>query len=173
MDVIPIPKVEALWKCLPERTNSDQTKIGRAGLYLTLLDLTTLGYDAFPAPEGLPYDVIIEHTDRLWRLQVKSTRSPRLHASGRYKNPVYQFHARKAGRAGKRQYRLGSFDGFALAALDRKIVGYMLFDHEVKGTIFCRSKEINYCPNNNTKIAPYIEDLSLASMLKKLETTHV
>ena len=57
--------------------NISDLQIGKAGEYLVCADLILQGHIAFPSEQGLPYDVVFEYKDRLYKVQVKTTRAPR------------------------------------------------------------------------------------------------
>jgi len=117
--------------------------VGRAGEFLTMADLLLQGQKCFLTDQGLNYDVVVEVDNELIRGQVKTTQKMRvLHQRAR---PIYFFHIRRAGKAGKRQYALDEFEFFALVALDIRKVFYLPFDGEVGTASICiRDKNIQY-----------------------------
>ena len=46
---------------------------GRAAEHLVVADLILSGYRAFLTEQGLPYDVVLDCGEKLYRLQVKAT----------------------------------------------------------------------------------------------------
>lgn len=101
-------------------------EMGKAGEHLVCADLILLGYRAFLSDQGMPYDVVLDHQGRLYRVQVKSSMRPKnANAKGRSPNLVYVFHARRRGRKGLGQ-RLNSAhcDIVACVGLDTRTVAY-------------------------------------------------
>lgn len=101
-------------------------EIGKAGEHLVCADLILQGYRAFLSDQGLPYDVLIDHAERLYRVQVKSSLRPKnANAKGRSPNNVYVFNVRRRGRDGL-GHRLTSehCDLVACVGLDERVVAY-------------------------------------------------
>ena len=99
---------------------SAEMEIGRAGEYLVMADLLLNGWVAYPTSQGVPYDI----GDRVLRVRVKSTKMPKTPASLNRSTPLYMFHARRAGKGGRRRYSAEDFDVLALVALDRRLIAY-------------------------------------------------
>lgn len=116
------PKVDLVHPSVPRLTSGH---VGSAGQHLVCADLQLKGYAAYLAGDGLPYDVVVDHDHFLYRIQVKSTLSPRIRSN----RQMYQFcvsrkvsgsHAR-----GSKAYADHDCDYFAFVALDVKRVMYM------------------------------------------------
>lgn len=88
-------------------------------------DLLLSGFRAFLTDQNCPYDVAVEASRRLVRVQVKSTRRPRTIPQRVSHNAGYLFHARRAGKGGRRRYGVEEFDVLGLVALDSRQIAYM------------------------------------------------
>jgi hypothetical protein len=95
---------------------------GRAAEHLVVADLLLRGHNAFLAAQGMPYDVVVDITGRLIRVQVKScaTARPR---RGTTLFPYYRFQLRHA-KGGTRHMEGDSIDVLACVALDSRRIGY-------------------------------------------------
>lgn len=98
--------------------------MGRAAEHLVCADLLLEGWSAYPTAQGMPYDLVVDVGQRLIRLQVKSTFYPKNPQPTSRANPAYFFQIRRAGRGAARLYRVNEFDGYALVALDRRLIAY-------------------------------------------------
>jgi len=105
--------------------DSKQLQIGKAGEYLVCADLILKGFIAFPSEQGLPYDVLLDNGDRLFKVQVKTTEKPRLIPQRRDTSFAYIFNIKRAGNKGTTRYGHDEIDLFALVALDTMKVGYI------------------------------------------------
>lgn len=99
---------------------------GIAAEHLVCADLLLAGRRAFLTDQNCPYDVAVEASGRLVRIQVKATRQPRTipqrttnHRAG------YLFQIRRGGKGGQRRYGVTEFDMVALVALDARRIAYM------------------------------------------------
>jgi hypothetical protein len=107
---------------------------GAAAVHLVCADLLLSGFRAFVAAEGLHYDVVMDCSGRLIRIQVKGS-GLKTGRSGRGKStsPVrYQFltsrnhRPDRVGRASKiKRYDATIIDMLALVALDSREIGYL------------------------------------------------
>ncbi len=148
---------------------STQLNVGRAGQYLTLVDLLLNNVQAFDTGEGVSFDIIAINNDKLIRLQVKTTQKMRILAT--HKNPTYFFHIKRAGRGGNKFYEKTDFDAFALVALDIRKVFYLKFDDRVKSNSICiRDKNIEYYgqAKGGKKNGLYYQDLTWENLIKEL-----
>lgn len=98
---------------------------GTAAEHLVCADLLLQGWRAFLADQNCPYDVAVDLGARLFRIQVKSTRTAKAIPQRRNFVPAYQWHVRRAGKAGRRTYGEGEFELLALVALDVRRIAYM------------------------------------------------
>ncbi len=103
---------------------SAEMEIGRAGEYLVMADLLLNGWVAYPTSQGVPYDIAVDIGQRVIRVQVKSTKTPKTPGSLNRGSPLYVFHTRRAGKGGRRRYSSDDFDVLALVALDRRLIAY-------------------------------------------------
>lgn len=148
---------------------SKELNIGRAGQYLVLVDLLSKGIQAFDTAEGVSFDVVAEYEGKLIRLQVKTTQKMRV--IGAHANPIYFFHIKRSGKNGTKFYDKKDFDAFALVALDRREVYYLMFDDNVKSNSICiRDKNIKYLAQaqGGKKNGIYFQDLTWENLCKKL-----
>lgn len=101
-------------------------EIGKAGEHLVCADLILQGYRAFLSDQGLPYDVIVDHGGKLYRIQVKSSLAPRnVNASGRNERVAYNWNVRRRGKNGSAALTNSDCDVVALVALDARVVAYL------------------------------------------------
>ena len=128
-EILPtLPKVDAVVTDLAA---------GVAGEHLVCADLLLQGYRAFLADQNCAYDVAVDVSGRLIRIQVKATRAPKNlpQRVGHY--PAYMWHVRRAGKGGRRTYADSEFDLLALVALDSRRIAY-LAPSKAKQTIHIR-----------------------------------
>jgi hypothetical protein len=114
-----------------------------ASAHIVCADLILAGYRAMLASEGLPYDVVLDTGDRLYRIQVKCT-SKAVNRYGRKSNPVllYYFLTTRnhrpeihGGKADVRHYDESEIDILACVALDIKTVAYFRLSGRFSCTI--------------------------------------
>lgn len=113
---------------------SESQMIGVAGQFLTCTDLLMKGLVAYPACEGLPYDVVLDRKDIMLKVQVKTCRSSQ--QPGNNKKLAGWYNYNLVGSSGKKRnegklgssfnYQSDEVDIFALVALDIMKVGYIL-----------------------------------------------
>lgn len=98
---------------------NDALQIGRIGEYLAAAVLEQMGFDVHIVA-GKKYDLLVTAKEKLYRVQVKSTR--RDNSTNRARNPSYEFRT-SHGSTGKKLYAKGEMDIFALVAIDiRKVL---------------------------------------------------
>src|SRR3990170_4488533 len=101
---------------------SKELQQGNAGEHLVCFDLLTQGYEAFLAPQGSPFDVVVVTAGaRLIRIQVKST--SHLITTKKNLRSHYRFGLRN-GKRGNRTVSAEGCDVVAFVALDTKSIGY-------------------------------------------------
>jgi len=127
---------------------------GKVGEYLVCADLILQGYTAFLAEEGLHYDVVVDVHGKLYRIQVKTTRTFRATPQRKKYTPSYLFHARRCGNGGRHSYSNLDIDVMAFVALDSKLIAYLPIE-SVKQTLYFRTKQFKY---SGTKSGIYMED---------------
>ena len=113
----------------------DDLQIGKAGEYLVCADLILKGYIAFPAEQGLHYDVVLAVENRLYKIQVKTTRKPIPVPQRVKRTDKYCFNIRRCGKGGRHSYKSGDVDIFALVSMDTKTIGYIK-ESEARQTMF-------------------------------------
>jgi hypothetical protein len=147
--------------------NISDLQIGKAGEYLVCADLILQGHIAFPSEQGLPYDVVFDYKDRLYKVQVKTTRTSR--NIPQRKNPVkgYIFNIKRRGKGNHSRTTNDSCDMFALVALDTKIIGY-LPNTDVKETMNFRAEKFRGTYRVEDS-GTYIESLTLEMCLDNLK----
>ena len=97
---------------------SDALQIGRIGEYLAAAVLEQMGFDV-NIISGKKYDLLVTTSEKMYRVQVKSTR--RDYSKNRDRKP-YEFRT-SHGSTGKKLYAKGEMDIFALVAIDiRKVL---------------------------------------------------
>lgn len=102
---------------------SKELQQGKAAEHFVCFDLLSRGYEAFLAPQGAPFDVVVvTEGARLVRVQVKSTARPI--TTKRNTRPHYRFGMRIA-KKGDRTVSVEGCDVVAFVALDTKQVGYV------------------------------------------------
>jgi len=143
---------------------SNELNVGRAGEYLVMVDLISKGFKCFLTDQGINYDIVVDYNGRLIKLQVKATQRPRI-LQQRYVTPVYQFGIRRAGKGGKRQYDPKEFDGFALAVLDVRQVGYMFFREKMNRTVLVRDCRQREKYQQKGKRASYLDEITFERFL--------
>ncbi len=102
---------------------SKELQQGKAAEHLVCFDLLTKGYEAFLAPQGAPFDVVVVTAHaRLVRVQVKSTKGTG--TTTKNARPHYRFGMRTA-KKGNRIVSVEGCDVVAFVALDTKAIGYV------------------------------------------------
>lgn len=125
-------------------------QLGKAGEYLVCFDLIKQGYIAYPSEQGLPYDVILDVGNNLYKIQVKTTREPYKIPQRKNITKKYLFHVNRCGKKAKFGYSQNDVDIFALVGIDKMIIGYLPADI-VKKTMF-------FLPDGEKPIKSAVED---------------
>src|SRR3989304_10435109 len=114
-------------------------QVGHIGVFLVCANLIEKGYNAFPTNEGLPFDVIHDADNDMYRIQVKSTREEQIMPQRIKEIPAYIFNVKK-----HKNYNpdLDSVDIYALVDLKSKTVAYLLPD-QMRTTMCFRVR--GYC----------------------------
>ena len=123
---------------------SAEMEVGRAGEYLVMADLLLNGWVAYPTSQGVPYDIAVDIGQRVIRVQVKSTKTPKTPGSLNRGSPLYVFHTRRAGKGGRRRYSSDDFDVLALVALDRRLIAYYALADTHKDCVALRVPGVRY-----------------------------
>ena len=110
-------------------------QIGKVGEYLVCADLILKGYIAFLSEQGLHYDVVLAVKNKLYKVQVKTTRKPIPVPQRKKRTEKYCINIRRCGKGGRKFYKKGDVDIFAIVAVDTKTIGYIK-SNEAKQTMF-------------------------------------
>ena len=140
---------------------------GAAGEHLVCADLLLLGHRAFLADQNCPYDVAVDVAGRLIRIQVKATRGAKAVPQRVGHFPAYQWHVRRAGKAGRRVYGADEFDLLALVALDIRRVAY-LPPSRVAQTIHIRTHDNPEPPKHGGKSGKTFTQFPFAAAMMKV-----
>ena len=124
-------------------------QLGKAGEYFVCFDLIKRGYTAYTSEQGLPYDIVLDVGNNLYKVQVKTTREPYKVPQRKNTTKKYLFHVNRCGKNTKKEYTRNDVDIFALVGIDKMIVGYLPSD-KVKKTMF-------FLPDGETPIKSAIE----------------
>jgi len=137
-------------------------QIGKAGEYFVCVDLIMQGYTAFLSEQGLRYDVVADIDGRLFRIQVKTTKTFKAVPQRKAYTPSYLFNVRKCGKGGRDSYKDMDIDIVAFVSLEEKLVGYLPIT-EVGQTMHFRSRKFKYKTNEAGR---YLEDFTFKKCLK-------
>lgn len=138
---------------------------GKVGEHLVCADLILSGFVAFPAEEGLPFDVVAEVEGRLVRIQVKTTRTATRGTNRRASTKVYVFSARRCGKGGRGSYAASAVDLFAFVALDSREIGYFAMRDVATCMVFRSPMESGkYLDERNVERNARIIDLAASGM---------
>ena len=141
-------------------------EIGRAAEHLVVADLILSGYRAYLTEQGLPYDVVIDHERKMYRVQVKATREAKKIPQRGAIGVGYLFAVRRAGKGGRRHYANDEFDVIALVAMDIRVIAYMPFQGTILQTIQLRPP--GHCASPRTERSRTIEQFPIETALAVL-----
>src|SRR6267142_1410880 len=99
--------------------------LGMVGEYLVCADLILKGLLAFPAGQGLSFDVVASFNGKLYKIQVKTTAGPIPVPQRIQRTEKYCFNVRRCGKGGRQSYKKNDVDIFALVAVDSGAIGYI------------------------------------------------
>lgn len=138
-------------------------QIGKAGEYLVCADLILQGHIAFPSEQGLPYDVVFDYQGKIFKVQVKTTRTSKDIPQRKIPVKGYIFNIKRRGKGNKSRTSESTCDLFALVALDTKIIGY-LPNKDVRETMNFRCEKFRgtYRVENS---GTYLETMTLERCL--------
>ena len=120
---------------------SKELQIGKAGEYLVCSDLIIRGFIAYPSEQGLPYDVVLDNGNKLIKVQVKTTMTPRTIPQRASDRGAYIYNIKRNGRMNTSTYNECDVDIFALVALDTKQIGYVNKEQMVSTVILRDDRE--------------------------------
>lgn len=110
------------------RNASSALDLGKAAEHLVCVDLLLRGHRAYLSDQGLPYDVVVDVSGRLLRIQVKGACFPRdINKKGRHPIIRYNFDARRSGKRGRKRLDEKQCDLVAFVALDIGHIAYIPF----------------------------------------------
>jgi len=138
---------------------------GKAGEFLVCADLLLQGYVAYLTEQGLHYDLVVDCIGRLFRIQVKTTRTYRSVPQRIKHTPAYLFNVRRCGKSGRGRYETSDLDIMALVALQERIIGYIPIN-QVKTTMAFRTRKYNYRSNRS---GVYLEDFTFEKALNGIK----
>ena len=146
---------------------SIELNLGRAGEYLAMADILLKGYQCFDSGQGVTYDLVMEHNNKLVKIQVKTTAKPKDWKSEVHQKSTqsYFFHTKRAGKNGARTYSENDFDLYALVMVDIKEVAYLTNKDMPKASITLRDKNLKYYNEQKSK---YYQDFTLERALNEL-----
>ena len=107
---------------------SKEIQLGKAGEHFACTDLLLKGYNAFLSDQGLPFDVLVEVSGKVYRGQVKTvSRTYQYHVrkDGVKPHRSYRFITRHGSRSKNRVTELDEVDFFVFVVLPKKIIAYM------------------------------------------------
>ena len=149
----------------------DDMQAGKAGEYLVCADLIEKGFIAYPSEQGLPYDVVLDVGGKLFKIQVKATRTHKQTPQRVSNVNTYAFNVKRRGKFNKSKHTKESCDFFAFVALDEKQIGY-LKNEDVKQTMFFRVDSLRgtYRDENikTESRGRYLSDYKIESVIDEL-----
>lgn len=150
-------------------SKSKELNTGIIGEHLTIADLLLSGYEAFASSQGMSYDVVLDIGTRLVKLQVKTTAKKRVIKERA--NPIYFFHIKRSGKNSVKHYEVGDFDGYALVALDKKIVFYIPFTECKSNSICVRDRDMDYMGKRGggRPSGMYYQDMTLERFIEAVK----
>jgi hypothetical protein len=142
--------------------------LGTAAEHIVCADLMMRGYNAFLTDQNCAYDIAVDISGKLVRVQVKATRGVRKIPQIRFHRSSYMFFVRRAGKGGKRLYQGHEFDLLALVAMDTKQIAFLPPSIQ-KTTIHIRTGlpgEVSKYAG--TRVGKTFADYQLADALKEI-----
>lgn len=110
--------------------------VGRIGEHLVCADILAQGYNAFMVEHGTHYDIVMDYKDKLFRVQVKTTKTNKQIPNRKAHTPAYLFNIRRCGVGGRHSYLDNDIDLIALVALDSLTIGYLPFTSVKQSMVF-------------------------------------
>lgn len=139
----------------------DMLEVGKAGEHLVCADLILKGYKAYLSDQGLPYDVIVDINNKLFKIQVKTTTHSSYIPQRKQNYKSYKFYCRRCGKGGRKEYDYKDFDIMAFVCIEDNLIGY-LKNEDVKTTMYFRTKEQKYF---SAKQGIYLEDCTFDKVI--------
>jgi len=151
---------------------SNEMQTGKAGEYIVCADLIIKGFVAYLSEQGLPYDVVLDNGNKLFRIQVKTTEKPREIPQRNKKTFAYIFNIKRNGSGGQTKYGDNEIDLFALVCLDTMTVGYLI-PSEVPDTVNFRVDKLRGSYYDEKGYADYLECIELKDKPQKDIAEHL
>jgi hypothetical protein len=141
-------------------------EVGKAGEYLVCADLILKGCVAFPSEQGLPYDIVMESSGKLLKVQVKTTRRPKNILQRKNPIPAYTFHIGNNGKGNRRKkYKQADVDLFALVCIESREIAYLpFFDCKTTMNFRVPSERGNYHDEQGAVIKERVKKLRADGM---------
>lgn len=107
-------------------TAENALEIGKAAEHLVVADLILQGYRCYLSDQGLPYDMIVDVSGHLIRVQCKACCfAKNVSSNGRAPRNAYSWNVRKRGKFKDKRLTGEHCDVVALVALDVRMIGYL------------------------------------------------
>lgn len=148
------------WRASPNELGSGREptdlEVGTAGEHLVCADLLLSGFTAFRTDQNCAYDIAVDFNGLLVRIQVKSTRVPRVFPQSTKRKRMYRWYVKRCGKGGRRNYGGDEFDLLALVGLDIRRVAYV--PPSLTRTIFdVNPPEFSGCAGKNFDDYPFVK----------------
>lgn len=141
--------------------NDDMLEIGKAEEHLVCADLIIKDYKAYLSDQELPYDVVVDIKNKLFRIQVKTTLHSSFIPQRKQNYKSYKFNCRRCGKGGRKEYSNSDVDIMAFVCIEDNLIGYLKIE-DVKTTMYFRTKKQQYFSN---KQSIYLEDLTFDKII--------
>lgn len=140
---------------------------GSLGASMVQVDLMKHGYPCFIAAEGLAYDLVVDVNNKLYRVQVKSTRHARRRNEA-IRSDTYLFRLQRSETKRRhRRYSVTDFDILALVVIETGEIAYLDKSYATQARI--QLKPAGYPKHARRKTTHNIDELPLSRVLKKLK----
>lgn len=147
------------------KTAQSALEIGKAAEHLVVADLILNGYKAFLSDQGTSYDIVMDHKNRLYRVQVKATLFPKKLSQRPGSFPSYKYNVKRAGKGAKRIIGINEFDILALVALDIRCIAYLKMSDKV---LQCMNFRVPDAPKTHgNKLWGNIDDYPIHDLIKE------
>ena len=149
---------------------ANPSTIGTIGEHLVCADLRKQGYISFFASSDCAYDVVLDTSSRLLRVQVKTTRKIGPRRNKTSDMPTWEFKLFRSASCydGPRFYENGEYDILATVALDISLIAYFPYSSSRRNCITLRSADYLHLEKNHWP-GKYFQDHPLEKVLKILQ----
>lgn len=150
-----------------KREKGYEIQMGKAAEHIVVADLILQGYNAFLTDPSSQYDVIVDHENVLYRIQVKA--ATRSMTTSKMLGPMYRFGVRR-GCGNNKRYEATGIDFLAFVALDQRKVAYLPIGRcqipsgkmkilfEFKSRIFSYNNRVYSTGKIRVDVGKYLED---------------